>query len=100
MNDGLMLSIAMATNDIIPPPTPNCTKSYSPRVLNCLTWMCSWLTHIRIRKYHSVVRGLQWMFTVILGGIFPLWQMLFFVHEGGGGNSNENYCVYLISNIC
>jgi len=41
------------------------------------------LAYTHIHKYHSVVKGLQWMFTVILGGIFPLWQM-FFVHEGDG----------------
>lgn len=70
---------------------------YLPKV-----YVLSWLIHICICKYHSVVKGLQWMFTVILGGIFPLWQM-FFCSWGvgvGGGNSNENYCVYLISNIC
>lgn len=44
----------------------------------------SWLIHICICKYHSVVKGFWWMFTVILGGIFPLWQMLFFVHGGRG----------------
>lgn len=41
------------------------------------------------------------MFAVIWGGIFPLWQMwIFVVAVRRGGNSNENYSVYLISNIC
>lgn len=46
---------------------------------------------MRLHKYHSAVKGSPGMFAVILGGIFPLWQMLIFVLEAGGGNSNENY---------
>lgn len=77
---GLMLSITMATNDILHPhpPAQNPTLhgssfAQSGCVLGLLAFAFTSIT---------VVRGLQRVFTVILGGIFPLWQMLFFVRGG------------------